>query len=114
MVIISAPRAGLGVAACPHALVYGESERPFPGVGIQCWLLACEQGSHSLFVEPPVPERSVEAAPTSTVNWRQAEVWRRRNTIARKDGVGKLKKCICSSSETSVEAIAESYERSAV
>jgi hypothetical protein len=109
MVVIPAPRAGLGVAAGPSANVYRINPWDVTlalGKGV-----SGEQIPQSVGVEAPFAQSRVEAAPAAAVYGRQAKMDRGRSSTRRQDRIGELEECVGASPEAIVKRLTKSAER---
>ena len=100
MVVVAALGARLGVAARPHANVYGVDGRATSSSE----RMAGEQAPQGLVVDTSAIQRGVEAAPATTVRRLQAQVdGRGDGGVSGEDGVGKFEEGVGPTVEAVVE-----------
>ncbi len=96
----------LGIAAIPHAHVHGVDGQFTSGE----WM-ADKQVAQGFGLDPPPPERGVEAAPATTMRRLEAQVSGGRDGGLRgEDGVGEFEEGVGSAVEAFVERAAEGSE----
>ena len=69
-----------------------------------------EKLAQSLGVDPSPTQRRVEACPTATMRWFEAQVNGRRDDTCRKGGVGELEEGVDTAIEAAVERVSESAQ----
>ncbi len=105
MIIVAALGATFCVAAIPHAHVYSVDGRLASSER-----MAGEQPPQSFGVDSSPIQRSVKAAPATTVRCFEAQVNGRREEVRSEDGVDEFEESITLAVETFVERVAEAVE----
>jgi len=109
MVVVSALGAALGIASGPHARVHGVDGRFVRAADGE--RMADKQVAHGFGVDPPPPERGIEAAPAPSMRRLEAQVSGGRDGGLRgEDGVGEFEEGVGSAVEAFVERAAEGLE----
>jgi len=106
MVVEAALGTTLSIASGPYAHVHGKDGR-FVRAAEGEWM-AGEQPSQSFGVDPSPVQRSVKAAPSTTIRCLEAQVNGRRDSGVRsEDGVGQFEESVGSGMEAFVERVTE-------
>ena len=105
MVIVAALRAGLGVAAWPHAHIHG-IERLAVSQRV-----TGDQVAYRVVRDPTVRQGRIQTAPAAPVGWGEAQMGRGERRPGGQEGIRELEERVRTVPEAAVEARAKLTER---